>query len=135
MAKIIDKIRKTAEDLYNIRQEIDRVEFESKQKLDVLKEQRQALQSVLVNDFNKNGLDSIKISNGDTVYKGKKKSVEIKSPVFALKWAIEHRYVTVDKRLVAQHISKTNEVPDAFEVVESEFISVRKPKKKNADTE
>jgi len=128
---VIKRITDTADKLYEIRKAIQAKEEACKAELEVMKLERDAIQASLLAELNKNGLSSIKSSSGDSFSKSVRKSVEITSEPFALKWAIENRTVSINKTLVAQKLKEISEVPPGFEIVETEFISVRKAKQEN----
>lgn len=128
---IIKRITEQAEKLYNLRREIERKEEENRSALEVLKIERDAIQEGLLKDLKKNDLSSIKVSSGDSFIRQSRKSIEITSEPHALDWAIKHRTVSINKILVAQALKNVGEVPAGFQVVESEYISVRKSKKEN----
>ena len=127
-SKIIQRIQDSAEKLYEIRQRIYQKEEESKKELEALKMERDAVQAVLLAEMNKNGLSSMKVRSGDSFTRSVRKSIEIVSEMGALKWALENHAVTVNKILVAQKLKDTKEVPNCFDIVETEYISVRKGK-------
>lgn len=130
-SSVIKRITETAERLYAIRKEISVLEEENKAKLDVMKTQRDLLQETLLVELNRNGLASIKVASGDNFSKGSRKSLEIKSEAHALKWAVEHDAVTINKILVTQKLKDAKDIPSFFEFVDTEFISVRKAKNDN----
>lgn len=130
MSKVIDRITSTAERLAELRAQIAKKEEENKKELEVLKVERDATQNALLADLNKNKLSSIKTRDGITFSRGVKKGIEIVSEVFALKWAIEHRAVSVNKILVAQALKDVEEMPQGFKFVETEFVRVTNPNKK-----
>jgi hypothetical protein len=127
---IIKRITEKAEQLYNLRRQIEAKEEENRQELETLKAERDAVQALLLDSLKKNDLASIKVSSGDSFIRQSRKSIEIVSPPHALNWAIEHRTVSIDKRLVAQALKDLKDIPAGFEVVESEYINVRKSKPK-----
>lgn len=128
MATAIQKIKDEAEKLYTIRREIEVIEKENKERLDLLKITRDQMQEKVLTLLNKHGLSSIKVSNGDSVYKGARQSIGVTNEVFALKWAMDNMAVSIDKTLVSQKLKEVDEVPRGFEVKTTEFISVRKAK-------
>lgn len=130
MASIIQKITEKAEQLRAIRESITAREQEMKAELDSMKTERDALQASLLADMQKHKMLSVKVETGESFIRGKKQSIEIVSEVGALKWALEHKAYAVDKRIVAQKLKGMTDIPNCFELVESEFISVRKPTKK-----
>lgn len=134
MSKAIERIKGKAEELADVRKLIHEIEDAAKVKLDELKAKRDQLQTELILGFNKEGLSSIKTADGDTYSKAVRKGVEVTDERLALKWAIEHRYVSINKTLVKQGLEnelKTGaKLPDGFEQKEVEYISVRSPKAK-----
>ena|SRR3990167_1245534 len=129
MSKAIERIKSKAEKLAELRTTIKTIEEEAKVKLDVLKLSRDEIQNELLAELKKEGLASIKTDNGETYAKGSRKSLEIVNLVFALSWAAKNHAYLIDKRIAMQIISKLDEVPNGFSVVENEFISVRGVKK------
>jgi hypothetical protein len=130
-SKVIERITENAEKLSEIRQEISKKEEENKKELDVMKAERDAIQAILLQDLNKNGLSSIKTRSGDSFIRQTKDSIEITNDFKALGWAMKNMAVSVNKILVAQKLKDLKEIPDGFQIVTSEFISVRKSTKKN----
>lgn len=127
MATQIQKITDKAEKLYDIRRAINLKEEENKKELDGMKLEKEALQTSLIADMNKSGLAALKVKSGDTFTKSVKKSLEITNEVFAFKWALEHRAISINKILASQML-KDKPMPSGFKQVETEFISVRKAK-------
>jgi hypothetical protein len=125
MSKVIERIKENAEQLAAIRAEISEIENAAKAKTDVLKAKREDLQMALIADLKKEGLASIKTSAGDSYLLSKRKGVNIVNEALALTWAIENRAISIDRRMVATRLAKSDEIPDGFELVETEFISVR----------
>lgn len=97
--------------------------------LEPMKLERDVVQAELIADLNKAELASIKTSDGDTYVKAVRKAVNITNDIFAYKFALEHRAVKIDTLAVARIVKDMKEVPTGFEVVDSEYISVRKAKK------
>lgn len=128
MSKIIDTITKKAEALYDIRREIERIEEENREKLAAKKLERDALQEALLDSLRKHKLSSIKVANGDSFTRARRKMYEVTLLPHALAWATKNKCVSIDKRLVSQKLGKMDEIPAGFEMVESEYISVRKGK-------
>jgi hypothetical protein len=135
MASIIQKITEKAELLRSLRESINAREAEMKAELDAMKTERDALQATLLADMQKHKMLSVKVESGESFIRGKRQSIEIVSEMGALKWALEHKAVGVDKRLVAQKLKGAKEIPNCFELVESEFISARKPTAKQNGTD
>jgi hypothetical protein len=133
MSKIIDRIKGNAEQLAAIRSEISEIEDGAKAKTDVLKAKREDLQMALIADLKKEGLASIKTSAGDSYLLSKRKGVNIVNDALAMEWAIENRAITIDRRMVATRLAKADEIPDGFELIETEFISVRGAKASKED--
>ncbi len=128
MSAAIERIKANAEMLATIRHSIKTIEEESEKKLENLKLQRDELQLALLDELKKEGLSSIKTEDKDTYSIGSRKGISIKNEIGAMKWAMENRAVSIDKRLVAQMLKDVEHVPSCFEVVHSEFISIRSPK-------
>lgn len=130
-SKIIERITDNAEKLYDLRQAISKKEEENKIELDALKAERDAIQQLLLNDLNKNNLSSIKVKNGDSFIRQTRDSIEVTNEVSALRWAMKNMAISINKTMVAQKLKSIDTVPEGFQVVKSEFISVRKSTKKN----
>lgn len=128
-AKIIERITEKAEKLYQIRQLIEKKEEECKRELESLKTERDVIQELLLISLNKQGLKSIKVSSGDSIYKGTRRGVTIINEFRALEWAKENGAVNIDKVMVAQKLKDATTIPSGFELVQTEFISVRKATK------
>ena len=131
MSKIIERIKGNAEQLAAIRAQINEIEQAAKAQTDALKAKREELQLSLITDLKKEGLASIKTDAGESYILSKRKGVNIVNDALALTWAIENRAVSIDRRIVATKLAKTDELPDGFELVETEFISVRGAKASN----
>jgi hypothetical protein len=125
MSKIIERIKENAEELANIRAAINLLEEATKAQTDGLKAKRDEIQLSLIADLKKGGLASIKTNSGESYILSKRKGVNIVNDMLAMKWAIDNRAISIDRRIVATRLSKADEIPDGFELVETEFISVR----------
>ena len=117
MSKSIEKIKRSAEKLAELRAAIKTIEEEVKIKLDALKLSRDEVQNELLAELKKEGLASIKTDNGETYAKGSRKSLEVVNLVFALKWAAENHAYSIDKRIAMQKIAELDEVPNGFSLV------------------
>lgn len=127
-SKIINRIQENAEKLYDLRKLIAEKEEENKRDLEALKTERDAIQSGLISEMNKNGLASLKVKSGDTFTKSSRKSLEVVDELGALKWSIQNMAVSINKTIVAQKLKDIPEIPPFFKEIETEFISVRKGK-------
>ena len=127
-SKIIERIQSNAERLYEIRKAISAYEEASKKELEAMKLERDSVQAVLLKEMNANGLASMKVRSGDTFARQTRKSLEIVSEMGALKWALDNKCYSLNRIAAMQVLKDVKEVPNCFEVVESEFISVRKGK-------
>lgn len=127
---VVDKIKAKAELLENLRATIDQFDKDHEEKISALKAERDQIQSELLADLRDVGLNSIKVANGTSYTRSVRKGVAIVTEPLALKWALANMAVRIDSRLVAQKLEKAAELPAGFERVESEFISIRKPKAK-----
>lgn len=125
MSKAIERIKDNAEQLAAIRAEINAIEEATKLQTDALKAKREVLQVALIADLKKEGLASIKTSGGDSYILSKRKGVNIINDALAMQWAIDNRAISIDRRVVAARLAKAEELPQGFEMVETEFISVR----------
>lgn len=135
MSKIIERIKEKAEQLASVRASINRVEEEHRLIVDALKTQRDTLQEDLLVALRKEDLASIKTSAGETYARVPKRSLNITNEIVALNWAIEHRAVSINKIFAMQELKNEKEMPAGFEIIESEYISVRKPKAEKAEAE
>jgi hypothetical protein len=124
----IQNLTTKAEMLYQVRKEIEKIETEAAEKTAKLKEERDALQVLLISDMNKIGLKSVKVANGDLFTKASRKGVDITNEIEAMKWAIEKRAVNINKAMVASLLKEEKEMPTGFQLVETEYISVKKDK-------
>jgi hypothetical protein len=125
MSKIIERIKENAEELANIRASINEIEEAAKAQTDALKAKREDLQLSLIADLKKEGLASIKTNSGESYILSKRKGVNIVNDVSALNWAIDNHAISIDRRIVAAKLAKVDDMPAGFELVETEFISVR----------
>jgi hypothetical protein len=125
MSKVIERIKGNAEALAAIRAQINEIEEAAKAQTDVLKMQREDLQAALIADLKKEGLASIKTNAGESYILSKRRGVNITNEAVAINWAIDNRAISIDRRIVAAKLSKVEEMPEGFELVETEFISVR----------
>jgi len=124
------QLKELGEALYLLRREIEVVEAESKAVLDPLKRRKDELQEEMRALFGEVGLASIKNEAGETISVVPKKEYVVVNEIYALPWAKEHGAVRIDSRLLAQKLSamEPEKVPaEAFQLVESSYISVRKP--------
>lgn len=136
MAKnIIQKITDKAERLHELRNAISVEEESLKEKLEPLKKERDELQDYLVEELKKNNLSGIKISSGENYTRAVRKGVEITNEVFALKWAKENNAFSINRVIAAQKLKDVEKMPVGFARVETEYISVRKPKADKEDKE
>ncbi len=127
-SKIIERIKTKAEALYQLRQAISEKEEANRKELDVMKLDRDTVQAELLAELKKNDLASIKVGSGDSFIRQSRKSLDVVSEAHALKWAMDNRAVSINKIIAMQKIKDLEEVPPGFDVVETEFISVRKAK-------
>lgn len=126
----IEKMKDAAQKLYDLRQLIEKKEEEKRVELEGLKMERDAIQAILLAEMKDNGLASLRIKSGDSFSRVTGKTLEVVSEPFALKWAVDHRAVTINKTLAKQILEQYKEVPDCFRIVPTEYISVRKAKEK-----
>jgi hypothetical protein len=125
MSKVIERIKGNAELLADLRAQINAIETTAKMQTDELKAKRDVLQNALIEDLKNEGLASIKTDAGESYILSKRKGVNIVNDALALTWAIENRAISIDRRVVAARLGKLDEMPKGFELVETEFISVR----------
>ncbi len=127
--KIIEKIIKKGDELSTLREEITKLEEESRSKLEPLKLQREAVQEELKLMLSENKLKSIKTSSGDNYTLAVAKGLSITDEKKALEWCVEHGAVSIDKLAIKSKLSKVTVLPAGFEFSEREYISVRKANK------
>ncbi len=125
-SKLIKKIQDTAERLYDLRREINAREEDFRKAIEVMKLERDSIQEVLIAGMTKNGLSSLKVSSGDSIFKASRKGVDITNELLAFDWAIKNKAVSINKTIVAQILKDAKDIPKGFELVESEYIGVRK---------
>lgn len=128
---VLKRIKNVAEQLYEIRQQIREREEENKAVLDKLRMQRDELEAALITDLRKNGLPSIATDAGIKMTVYPTKSLEVVNEVFALKWALEHKAVSVNKLLAKQIIKDLPEIPSGFAMVEQDSIRITNSKTKD----
>ena len=127
--KTIKNIQEAAEKLYTLRQVIEIKELEFKGVVDGLKQERDALQQVLIKKMTDNDLISLKVKNGDSFFKAKSRGVEVTNEALAHSWAVKNGAVKIDKIIAKQILKELKDVPDGFKFIETEYIGVRKAKK------
>lgn len=132
---IIQKITGKAEKLRMLRDYITDEEQKFKIRMEDVKKDRDSIQDELLIDMRKHKLSSIKVESGETFTKAVRKGVDITSESLALKWAIDHRAVSINKIVAGQLLKEAKEIPQGFQLVETEYISVRKPKPKDNGTD
>ncbi len=132
---VIKRITEKAERLAELRAAINTLEEDAKKRVEGLKQERDAIQQELIDSLKKEGLATIKTSAGESYTLAKRKGISIVNEIFALKWAMENRAVSINRILVAQKLKDAKEMPSGFEAIESEYISVRKPKANPAEAE
>lgn len=128
MSRVIDRIKSNAEQLAELRTTIAKTEEAHRLELESLKEKRDTLQNDLLTALRKEGLASIKTAAGESYARSTRRGVNIINPIAALAWAKEHGAIAIDRRIVATKLAKTDKIPAGFELVETEYISVRKPR-------
>ena len=131
LKKEMEAIHKKGDQLSDVRKMIDEIENEAKEKVAPLKAIKEEIQQELLMSLKGLGLKSIKSSSGDSITVSKKKGYNI-DEFKITNWAIENRCITVNKLMVAQRLKNAtpDQIPVGVEVVESEFISIRKPSAK-----
>jgi hypothetical protein len=139
MSVAINRIKAKAEALADIRKLMKEIEDISRQKLANLQVQKDTLSALLIADFNKEGLTSIKTEDGDTYSKSVRKGIEVTSEAHAFAWCLDNRAVSINKTLVKQKLEPIMKagkpLPDGFEYKEVEFISCRSAKVKETEPE
>lgn len=135
MANVIDRIKAKAEQLQALRTQIATIEEAAAQSVAGLKADRDRVQQELLEELKKQGLGSIKTSDGESYTLSKRVGIAITLLPHALKWATENRCVSIDKRMAEQKLKTMSELPAGFERTEVEYISIRKPKPKAGEGE
>lgn len=125
----IKSIKDKAEQLASIRKDIDAIETELKAKTEQLKFRRDRIQQELITALKDNELKSIKVSSGENYAMATRKSLDIIDTDKALQWATKNDAVTIDKRIASSMLKDVEKLPVGFERKETDFISIRKPKK------
>ena len=135
MSKAIERIKALAEELAALRTEITAKEEAHRLELDAMKEHRDAVQSQLLDALRKEDLTSIKTTAGESYSRATRRGVDIINPIAALSWAKDSGAISIDRRLVAQKLADkdADTLPPGFELVVTEYISVRKPKATKAE--
>ena len=126
----IEKIQELGEKLYQTRKTIREVEDEAKRTKDELKILKNEVETELLDLMTQEKIGSIKTEGGESYSKSSAKSIGITNPVFALKWCKDNDCYKIDKDLLKKQLKDTEELPECFTRIETEFISVRKPVKK-----
>jgi len=132
----MDAIQKKGDQLSEVRKMIEDIENEAKEKIGPLKAVKEEIQQELLMSLKGLGLKSIKSSSGDSISVSKKKGFNI-DEFKITNWAIENRCISVNKLMVAQRLKNATPetLPSGVTMVESEFISIRKPSTKAETTE
>lgn len=127
---ILAKIKLQGQTLYDLRQDINKLEEAHKAMMDKMKEQRDKLQLTLIDSLTKNDLASIKVKSGDAFILQSRKSVVVTEAMFADQWAVKNGCVSLNKTLVGQRLKEMPEKdwPRGLTMEEKQFISVRKAK-------
>lgn len=126
--KTIKKMQKDAEMLYNLRQLIDEKRDEYRKEMDILELERDSIEAILVANLKNNDLASLKVSSGDSFYIKKNKGINITNDALAFGWAYDNKAVSINKRIVAQILKESKEMPPGFDLVENESIGIKKKK-------
>jgi len=128
MSKAIERIKSKAEELATLRAEINQAEETHRLMIEAMKERRDTVQNELLTVLRKEKLSSIKTDAGESYTRATRRGINIINPILAFAWAKDNGAVAIDRRMVATKLAKVDKVPAGFEVVENEYISVRKPK-------
>lgn len=127
MQPTLKEITEKAERLYELRQLIAAKEAKVKEELDPLKAERDAMQTILVDDLKVVGLSSIKVASGETYTKATKKGIAVIDEIKALRWAIRENAVKIDSVAATRLLRNATVMPEGIAAVETNYISVRKP--------
>lgn len=120
------------EELRHLRAEITKEEEAFAEKIKEMKDKREAVQQELMDSLVGVGLTSIKVSSGETIAVGSRKSYQWASQLDELRFAQQNGCLRPDGKLVAQALGKIKEgekLPGGVSVVETNFISIRGVKK------
>lgn len=124
----ITSIKEKSERLYQVRRELAALDEAHKKATEGLNIEKDVLQREVIEEMEAIGVASLKVSSGDTFTKAIRRSVAVTNPLVGLVWAKENNAVSIDSRLIAQKVKDGVTLPDAFEVRETPYISVRKAK-------
>lgn len=124
----IKNLQQKAERLDEIRSAITQKEEELKKELEPLKAERDHLQEELLSDMHRENVATLRLESGNMYTRATRKGIAITNEVAARTWAKENNAFSVDRRLVAQYLGKAEELPEGFEKVENNYISIRKSK-------
>lgn len=124
----VTSIKEKSERLYALRRQLGEIDEAHKKATEELKAERDKLQAELVADMEQLGVASLKVASGDTFTKAIRRSAVVVNPVRALEWAKEHGAISIDSRIMAQKVKDGVELPDAFKLNETAYISVRRAK-------
>ncbi|MCF7835804.1 MAG: hypothetical protein K9M15_01650 [Candidatus Marinimicrobia bacterium] len=151
---ILEKMKKTAEDLYKTRMDIkvhadkfEKYEIEMKRllrkaKMDFdqntagMREKRDKLQEELMTELTKNELSSIKVKSGESFSIQSRPSVEITDNDLAESWAEKNSCLvikkSIDKKTAKEILESMDKKkwPKCISLIETPYISVRKATKK-----
>jgi hypothetical protein len=118
--------------LSGIRAEIETAEDEYRTRMDVLKMKRDEVQDKLLAEMRKGEVASVKSSDGTSVYIAKRKGVRVVNEFAVMQYAhthgLERQFMRLDARMVASYVTMQKVAVDGTEVVETEYIGMRKPK-------
>lgn len=129
MAKnVLDIMRSKAEALATVRTQIRELEEKQQEAMSPLKAQRDELQNALLEDLRKYDLKTVKSTSGESFTRMVRKSIGVMDPRKALDWATKNGCIAIDKVRTAAHLRNAKALPDGFDFVETDYISIRSPK-------
>jgi len=123
----IKQLNEKIQGLVAIRNQVEEAEYIYKG----LKNTKDLLQEELMKALKENDMKSYKIASTDeNITIAKRKSVGITNQVLAMSFAKKNNCTKeeIDKTELKKIINNLEEVPNGFEVKETEYLSIRKPK-------
>ena len=129
----IKQLNDKIQGLVNIRKQVEEAELIYKG----LKNTKDLIQSELVEALKENDLKSWKIaSTGENAIIAKRKSIGITNQVLAFSFAKENNCVDekINKDNLKKVINNLEETPSGFEVKETSYLSIKKPKEDDIST-
>jgi hypothetical protein len=117
-------IKEVAKQLFTLRKEVKEIEEKHKNEIDPKKAQMAELQTLFISMLNEQGLKSIKTSDANFAITTRK-GYTIVNEAQAREWVKENNIFGIDKTLLAQKLKQIETIPDFFEAVESQSLTVK----------